>query len=58
MNYVSKEELERYKKYLTNEISAFIKKCPNCKSMFKDYLDYKVLCLSCERDKNYLNKLK
>lgn len=50
MSNVSKEEFEKYRELVFNEMSAFIKKCPNCKLMFKDYLDYKILCNSCERD--------
>ncbi len=42
-----------------SELSAFLKQCPNCKQKFKDMLDNKTLCTSCERDQkidNLLNK--
>ena len=55
---VTKEEIEKYRDFLVNEMSAFLKKCPNCKTMFKGYLSNKTLCTSCERDQKIDSILK
>jgi len=38
-----------YKKIQDN-LSAFLKKCPNCDSLFKDTLDKMILCKECDRE--------
>ena len=38
-NHLTKEELERYREILRNELSAFLKECTICKNKFKNYLD-------------------
>jgi hypothetical protein len=53
---MTKEELEKYKKILANEISAFLKECPICKQKFKDFLDIKIICTNCDREEK-LNKV-
>ncbi len=53
---MTKEELERYKKILANEISAFLKECPICKQKFKDFLDIRIICTNCNREEK-LNKV-
>lgn len=40
-----------------NEISSFLKVCPICKQKFKDMLDKRTMCLSCERDQKINNVL-
>ena len=46
-NRVTKEDWKRLSEIIRNELSAFLKECPNCKQKFKDN---KILCTSCERD--------
>ena len=58
MSNVTKEEFEKYREFVLNEMSAFIKKCPNCKLMFKDTLDKRLICTSCERDQKIDSILK
>ena len=53
---LSKEELERYREHLIKEISAFLKECPHCKNKFKDFLEKRTICLTCEREQK-LNDL-
>lgn len=37
--------------YLRNKlISAFTKKCPICKCLFKDTLDRLIVCINCNRN--------
>ena len=57
-NHSTKEELERYREILSKGISAFLKECPICKNKFKNYLDNKIICISCERDQKIDNLLK
>ena len=52
MSNLTKEELERFQKILRDEV------CPICKNRFKDYLDNKTICISCERDQKIDNLLK
>lgn len=56
MSYVTKNEFERYREILLNEISAFLKECPICKHKFKDTLDRRIICINCDRDQK-LNKV-
>jgi hypothetical protein len=56
MSNMTKEELERYREFLVNELSAFLKECPTCKQKFKDTLDMRIICINCERDQK-LNKV-
>jgi protein-arginine kinase activator protein McsA len=59
MSNVKSEELERFLEILRNEVSAFLKLCPICKQKFKDTLDKRLICTSCERDQkidSILNK--
>jgi hypothetical protein len=50
-NRVTKEDWKRLSEIIRNELSElFLKECPNCKQKFKDTLDNKILCTSCERD--------
>jgi hypothetical protein len=56
MSYVTKNEFERYREILLNEISAFLKECPICKQKFKDTLDRRIICINCDRDQK-LNKV-
>lgn len=49
-NRVTKEDWERLSEIIRNELSAFLKECPNCKQKFKDTLYNKTLCTPCERD--------
>jgi hypothetical protein len=61
MSKVTKEQWERLREMVIGELSAFFKLCPICENRFKDYLDNKIICISCERDQkidNLLNKLK
>jgi rRNA maturation endonuclease Nob1 len=58
MSNVMKEEFEKYRDFLVNEISAYLKECSTCKQKFKDYLDNKTLCTSCERDQKIDSILK
>jgi hypothetical protein len=58
LDIVTKVELERFLKILRDEVSAFFKLCPICKNRFKDYLDNKTICISCERDQKIDNLLK
>ena len=58
MSNVKSEELERFLEILRNEVSAFFKLCPICENRFKDYLDNKKICISCERDQKIDNLLK
>lgn len=53
---MTKEELERYRNILINELSAFLKECSICKQKFKDYLDNKTICTNCDREEK-LNKV-
>jgi uncharacterized protein (DUF983 family) len=63
---LSKEELERYRELLIKEISVteeaklykspFLKECPHCKNKFKDFLEKRTICLTCEREQK-LNDL-
>ena len=57
-NRVTKEEWKRLSEIIRNELSAFLKECPNCKQKFKDTLDNKTLCTSCERDQKIDSILK
>ena len=50
MSNMTKEELERYREFLVNELSAFLKECPTCKQKFKDTLDMRIICINCERE--------
>ena len=56
MSKMTKEELERYRNILINELSAFLKECPICKQKFKDSLDIKIICTNCDREEK-LNKV-
>ena len=47
---ITKEDWKRLSEILRNELSAFLKDCPICKQRFKDTLDNKIICNSCERD--------
>ena len=68
---VTKEEIEKYKEHLIKEISTFlsrlsnlginnissaIKECPMCKNKFKDFLEKRNICVTCEREQK-LNDL-
>ena len=48
MSYVTKNEFERYREILLNELSAFLKECPTCKQKFKDTLGMRIICINCE----------
>jgi len=56
MSYITKEEFERYRDIIINELSAFLKECPICKQKFKDTLDKRIICINCDRDQK-LNKV-
>jgi hypothetical protein len=56
MSYVTKEQLQTYRDFLVNELSAFLKECPTCKQKFKDTLDKRIICINCDRDQK-LNKI-
>jgi hypothetical protein len=56
MSYVTKEQLQTYRDFLVNELSSFLKECPTCKQKFKDTLDKRIICISCERSQK-LKKL-
>ena len=58
MSNVTTEELERFLKILKSEVSAFLKLCPICKQKFKDTLDKRLICTSCERDQKIDSILK
>jgi hypothetical protein len=49
MSNITKKELERYRDFLVNELSAFLKECPICKQNFRDTLDKRIICIICER---------
>ena len=53
---MTKEELERYRNILINELSAFLEECSICKQKFKDSLDNKIICINCDRE-DKLNKV-
>ena len=61
---LTKEELEKYQEHLIKEIfateskpiSAFLKECPMCKNKFKDFLEKRNICVTCEREQK-LNDL-
>jgi uncharacterized protein (DUF983 family) len=42
--------MEDEKKSINKYISPFTKECPICNSLFKDFLDKKIICISCERE--------
>lgn len=52
---LSKEDKE-YIELLIKEISAFLKECPMCKNKFKDFLEKRNICVTCEREQK-LNDL-
>jgi hypothetical protein len=56
MSYVTKEQLQTYRDFLVNELSAFLKECPTCEQKFKDTLDKRIICINCDRDQK-LNKI-
>jgi hypothetical protein len=56
MSYITKEEFERYRDIIINELSTFLKECPICKQKFKDTLDKRIICINCDRDQK-LNKV-
>ena len=58
MSNVTKEELKRFLEILKIEASAFLKLCPICKQKFKDTLDKRLICTSCERDQKIDSILK
>lgn len=58
MSNVKREELERFLEILKSEVSAFLKLCPICKQKFKDTLDKRLICTSCERDQKIDSILK
>ncbi len=35
---------------INKELSAFLKICPICEKKFKDTLDKRTMCISCERN--------
>lgn len=49
---------EHWREIVKSELSAFLKTCPNCKQKFKDTLDNKIICTSCERDQKIDSILK
>jgi hypothetical protein len=53
---MTKEQLQTYRDFLVNELSSFLKECPTCKQKFKDTLDKRIICISCERSQK-LKKL-
>ena len=53
---MTKEEIERLKELIRSEISYSLKECLICKNKFKDYLDNKTICVTCEREQK-LNEL-
>ena len=50
---MTKEEIERF---IGGEILYSLKECLICKNKFKDFLDNKIICVTCERDEK-LNDL-
>jgi hypothetical protein len=36
--------------FIRKEISAFFKICPVCENKFKDVLDTRTICVTCERN--------
>lgn len=55
---VTKEEFEVYREFLINELSAFLKECSICKQKFRDTLDKRLICKSCDRDQKIDSILK
>ena len=55
---MTKEELKKYRDFLVNELSAFLKECTTCKQKFKDTLDKRLICINCERNQKLENILK
>ena len=53
---MTKDEIERLKELIRSEISYSLKECTICKNKFKDYLDNKTICVTCEREQK-LNEL-
>ncbi len=37
-------------KYISEYLSALTKECPICKSLYKNFLDKRIICISCERE--------
>jgi len=57
-NRVTKEDWKRLSEIIRNELSEFLKECPICKQKFKDTLDKRLICTSCERDQKIDSILK